>query len=311
VIKRNNIYNEDCLTFMNKLVSQRIRVNVIVTSPPYNINKRYGAYHDDKERDDYLDWLFKVAKSSLEIIDDEGSFFLNIGGRPSDPMIPFYVASKFLEAGYKLQNTIHWIKSIYLYAEDIGKKNMLHNQPFFDRIKLMDDDTEEDENNIHTSIGHFKPIVSDRFLSDFQEYVFHFTKTGNVKLQKRKIGVPYQDKTNIGRWKSATQDKRDRGNVWFIPYPTIQEGRPHPAVFPVKLPYLCIKLHGVRQNMLVYDPFMGIGNTALACLKLKVNYIGTEIDSEYIKVAIDDINEKKKDLDSWLEADNSKPTINR
>lgn len=37
---------------------------------------------------------------------------------------------------------------------------------------------------------------------------------------------------------------RDRGNVWFIPYPTIQAGRPHPAVFPEKLPYLCIKLHG-------------------------------------------------------------------
>lgn len=39
--------------------------------------------------------------------------------------------------------------------------------------------------------------------------------------------------------------------------------------------------------MLVYDPFMGIGNTALACIRSGVNYIGTEIEPQYIKVAED------------------------
>ena len=65
----------------------------------------------------------------------------------------------------------------------------------------------------------------------------------------------------------------------------IQEGRPHPAVFPIKLPERCINLHGIKPNLLVYDPFMGIGNTALACLRLGLNYLGTEIDAEYIKIA--------------------------
>jgi site-specific DNA-methyltransferase (adenine-specific) len=127
--------------------------------------------------------------------------------------------------------------------------------------------------------------MSGRFLNDFHEYIFHFTKRRNVKLDKLAIGVAYQDKTNIGRWKSPKEDKRDRGNVWFIPYPTIREGRPHPAVFPERLPYLCIKLHGIREGMLVYDPFMGIGSTAMACLELGVDFIGTEIDNEYIEAA--------------------------
>jgi len=65
----------------------------------------------------------------------------------------------------------------------------------------------------------------------------------------------------------------------------IQEGRPHPAVFPIKLPERCINLHGIKPNLLVYDPFMGIGNTALACLLLGLNYLGTEIDAEFIKIA--------------------------
>jgi site-specific DNA-methyltransferase (adenine-specific) len=259
----NNIYHEDCIEFMKRLNAHGVEVDVIVTSPPYNINKEYGSYIDNKERKHYVDWLYYVAKSSHSILKNDGSFFLNIAGRPSDPLLPFEVANKFSDAGYKLQNMIHWIKSISFEKEDLGKTNGIRDY----------------------SIGHFKPIVSERYLTDLQEFIFHFTKEGKVRLDKRAIGVPYQDKTNIGRWKSATHDKRDRGNVWFIPYPTIQEGRPHPAIFPEKLPYLCIKMHGIKQDMVVYDPFMGIGTTVLACIKLGVNYLGTEIDTEYLKVA--------------------------
>ena len=261
-----------------------MRVDVIVTSPPYNINKEYGSYRDNKERKDYLDWLYEIAQLSYLILKDNGSFFLNIGGTPSYPMLPFEVIEKFKKAEYQLQNTIHWIKSISFEKTDVGKNNGIRDY----------------------SIGHFKPIVSDRYLTDIHEYIFHFTKEGNVKLNKRAIGVPYQDKTNIGRWKSATQDKRDRGNVWFIPYPTIQESRHHPAVFPEKLPYLCIKMHGVKPDMLVYDPFMGIGTTALACIKLGVKYMGTEIDADYIKVALEYIEKRKSEMtsDNWSPEDN-------
>ena len=262
-----------------------MRVDVIVTSPPYNINKEYGSYRDNKERKDYLDWLYEIAQLSYLILKDNGSFFLNIGGTPSYPMLPFEVIEKFKKAEYQLQNTIHWIKSISFEKTDVGKNNGIRDY----------------------SIGHFKPIVSDRYLTDIHEYIFHFTKEGNVKLNKRAIGVPYQDKTNIGRWKSATQDKRDRGNVWFIPYPTIQESRHHPAVFPEKLPYLCIRMHGVKPDMLVYDPFMGIGTTALACIKLGVNYMGTEIDADYIKVALEYIEKRKSEMtsDNWSLKDNN------
>jgi len=273
VIELNNIYNENCIEFMKRLNVESVSVDVIVTSPPYNLNKEYGSYKDNKERDEYLNWLYEIAQLSYLILKDNGSFFLNIGGTPSDPILPFEVVDRFRKAGYKLQNTIHWIKSISFEKEDVGKNN-----------GIRDD----------CSIGHFKPIISERFLTDLHEYIFHLTKVGNVKLDKRAIGVPYQDKTNIGRWKSATHDKRDRGNVWFIPYPTIQEGRPHPAVFPEKLPYLCIKMHGIKQDMVVYDPFMGIGNTALACINQGIQYIGTEIDTDYIRIARENIVERKK-----------------
>lgn len=80
------------------------------------------------------------------------------------------------------------------------------------------------------------------------EYIFHFTNKGDVEVDKLADGlaVRYQDKSNLGRY--SHQDKRDRGNTWFIPYQTIKHKsqRPHPATFPVKLPEMCIKLHGLR-----------------------------------------------------------------
>jgi site-specific DNA-methyltransferase (adenine-specific) len=291
VIEQNNIYKGNCMDFMKSLRTQNLALDVIVTSPPYNINKEYSNYRDNKEREEYLNWLFQIATLSYLTLKNDGSFFLNIGGTHLDPMLPFDVVKKFRDASYKLQNTIHWIKSISIEKEDVGKTN-----------GKRDD----------YSVGHFKPIVSERFLTDLHEYIFHFTKGGNVKVNKKAIGVPYQDKTNIGRWKSATEDKRDRGNVWFIPYPTINESRPHPAVFPEKLPYLCIKMHGIKQGMIVYDPFMGIGTTALACISLGVDYLGTEIDSEYIRVGSEDTEKRKRNkgaMDDWLDDKNDKMII--
>ena len=266
MIELNKIYQEDCLHFMKKIIRNGVSVDVIVTSPPYNINKNYRSYVDKKERNEYLYWLSEIARTSYTILKNEASFFLNVSGAPSDSLLPLEVAKAFFDSGYKLQNTIHWIKSISIEKEDLAKTGSVSQSK-------------------NVSLGHFKPIISQRFLNDFHEYIFHFTKDGDVKLDKLAIGVPYQDKSNIGRWKSSKEDKRDRGNVWFIPYQTIRKERPHPAIFPERLPYLCIKLHGIKKGMLVYDPFMGIGNTALACIQLNVNFIGTEIDYGYIQSA--------------------------
>lgn len=270
MIHVNKIYNTDCMEFMSLLTKENtIKIDAIVTSPPYNINKSYSKYNDKRDKNDYLSWLQKIANKSLQILKEDGSFFLNVGGRPADYMLPFEICSKFIGAGYKLQNTIHWIKSISIEVDDIGKKN-----------KII---------NTDSSIGHFKPIISQRFLSDLHEYIFHFTKKGDIAIDKLAVGVKYQDKSNIGRWKSAKTDKRDRGNIWFIPYNTIQEKRPHPAIFPEKLPYLCIKLHGIKKNTVIYDPFMGVGTTALACINLNVKFLGTEIDNKYIEIANENI----------------------
>ena len=261
MLKINTIYCMDCLKGVPQL--DPASVDIIVTSPPYNIGKKYRSYNDIRPRNDYLDWLEQVAKECKTRLKANGSFFLNIGGKPTNPWVAFDTANRFYKH-YHLQNTIHWIKSIAIPKKDVG-----------DYSVISDD----------LAVGHYQPVNSPRYLSNCHEYIFHFTKTGNVPLDHLAIGVKYQDKTNIGRWKQASKDLRGRGNTWFIPYPTIQNARPHPTTFPVKLPEMCIKLHGFTNKTLVLDPFMGTGSTALACKKLGVNFLGFEIDRTYVRIA--------------------------
>jgi site-specific DNA-methyltransferase (adenine-specific) len=265
----NDIYDMDCLEGM-KLIREN-SIDIIVTSPPYNIGKKYNGYNDERPLNEYLDWMEEVAIESKRVLKNTGSFFLNVGGRPADPWLAIEVADRF-KKHYELQNLIHWIKSIAIPKEDMG-------------------DYEHTQQTI--AVGHYQPVNSPRFLSCGHEFIFHFTQHGDVNLDKTSIGVPYQDKSNIKRWKSVRDDCRERGNAWFIPYETIQESRPHPAVFPEKLPEMCIKLHGYSDETTVLDPFMGIGTTALACVKLGVKFIGFEINSSYVKIAKDRLNQKK------------------
>jgi site-specific DNA-methyltransferase (adenine-specific) len=265
----NKIYAMDCLEGMKLIKDDSI--DVIVTSPPYNIGKKYNGYNDERPRDEYLGWMEEVAQESKQVLKETGSFFLNVGGKSSDPWIAIDVANRFRKH-YKLQNLIHWIKSIAILKEDMG-------------------DYEHTQQSI--AVGHYQPINSSRYLSGGHEFIFHFTQHGDVNLDKTSIGVQYQDKSNIKRWKSVRADLRERGNAWFIPYETIQESRPHPAVFPEKLPEMCIKLHGYNSETTVLDPFVGIGTTALASVKLGVGFIGFEIDSSYVETANERLSQKK------------------
>jgi site-specific DNA-methyltransferase (adenine-specific) len=242
-------------------------VDAIVTSPPYNLGIRYRSYDDTMPRKEYLEWTADWVKRAARVLAPDGSLFLNVGAKPTDPWTAIDVAQAtrpFLH----LQNTIHWIKSIAIEKALAGARAGL------------DEDL---------AVGHYKPINSRRFLHDCHEFVFHFTKRGQTPLNRQAIGVKYQDKSNIGRWNAAASGVRCRGNTWFIPYDTIQsreKDRPHPATFPPKLPEMCLRLHGLERVGLVVDPFLGLGSTAVACAQLGVNFAGIEMDEGYLDEAV-------------------------
>ena len=249
-------YLGDCLDVLDALPPSC--VDAIVTSPPYNLGVRYRSYDDTMPRAHYLEWTGRWVGRARRALAPAGSLFLNVGAKPTDPWTAIDVAQA-VRPHLQLQNTIHWIKSIAIDRENIA-------------------------------VGHYKPINSKRFLHDCHEFVFHFTPEGETALDRQAVGVPYQDESNIARWRQAGNGVRCRGNTWFIPYETIQnreKDRPHPATFPPKLPEMCLRLHGLSRLSVVADPFLGLGSTAVACAQLGVSFIGIELDPGYLDEAIE------------------------
>ena len=220
-------------------------IDVIVTSPPYNRNKIYSddkgnVYDDDQAIDEYESLLRKVWSECFRVLAPHGLFFLNIGDSAKNQGFSEYVCQFALKSGFKRLQTIIWVKSI------LGK-------------------------------GHYTPSGRDRRLNNIFEYIFLLVKDRKkyrINPKAEGIGIPYADKSNIGRY--GKSDLRDAGNVWFIPYSrttgaTIKKG--HEAPFPIELPYRCIKLAGAKN---VLDPFMGTGTTLTAARILGIKGIGYE-----------------------------------
>lgn len=248
LIGRQKIIIGDCLTVLQDMAAASI--DVVVTSPPYNLGIDYRSYDDRRPREVYLQWMADVAAALARVIKPNGSIFLNVGSTNCDPWVMHDVAAAF-RAHLMLQNHITWIKS----------------------ISIGDD-----------SIGHFKPIRSKRFLNQNHEAIFHFTQTGDVAIDRLAVGVPFKHKGNIAR-RGHAQDKRCAGNCWFIPYETVQSRSQkfhHPASFPLELARRCIQLHG---GGVVLDPFLGSGTTLVAAERLGCAGIGIELDQDYASTA--------------------------
>ena len=291
---RFDLRRQDCVKGMSRLGDES--VDLVVTSPPYNLGISYGKYSDRQDRESYLNWCGEWAKQIRRVLKSSDSFFLNIGAAPSNSMLPHEIVMA-LRGSFELQNTLHWIKSIAIDdrcsrrpAGDATRRQQTHRSRAFHPPSHSSGAAARKAATAIRSYGHFKPISSKRFLNDCHEYIFHFTKTGRVELDRLAIGVPYQDKSNIARWSHTRgSDLRCRGNTWFVPYETIQnreKERPHPATFPVQLAEWCIKLHGVKRVETMLDPFLGIGNSAVAAQRCGVkNFIGFEIDETYLAEA--------------------------
>ena len=255
----NNIHGQDCVQGMLALPPES--VDIVVTSPPYNLGIDYSTYRDNKPRKEYLAWLSEVFVAAKHCLKDNGHFWLNMGYSNADPWVAMDVASVARDH-FVLQNSVMWVKSIYV--------------------------------NGKTS-GHFKPINSKRYLSPTWEHFFHFTKAGDVAMDRLAVGVPYEwYEANLRNGKTAETKPniRCKGNTWFVPYDTISNKAKHrgnhPATFPVALVEQAIKVSGVTSGVLL-DPFMGSGTSAIAAMNCGLDWVGFDIDADYRAFAQDRI----------------------
>ena len=178
-----------------------------------------------------------------------------------------------------LQNTIHWVKSIVIDRDLAGTRSRLDRD---------------------LAVGHYKPVNSERFMNDGHEFIFHFTPNGRTPLDRHAIGVPYQDISNVSRWKAGGGGVRCRGNTWFMPYGTIHSrecDRPqHPGDRPSPPSRALSPTPQARQVWPRHRPFYGLGEHSRRMRKLGLDFIGIEIDRGYLDEAVDRVRATRTQL---------------
>jgi DNA-cytosine methyltransferase len=269
-IRDQVVVTGDCLRVLSEYPDGSI--SVVVTSPPYNLNKDYGSVGDDRPMAEYLDWMEEVSAELARVLSPDGSLFLNLGIVPSRPWLADDVVARFRDH-FVRQNTFAWVHSLH-----DGERTR----------------------------GQFSPISSPRFVNRTWDPVYHLTKTGRVELDRLAVGVPQEDPRNAERFEGS-QDIHCGGDTWFIPYErktsrAKDKGR-HPCLFPVELVRRCLLLHGVDRIRLALDPFLGSGTTLVAARRLGIPAVGIELDPDFAEKA------RERVAETEVERTPAEPTI--
>lgn len=260
------LFQGDCLHVLRTLDDES--VDLIVTSPPYADQRKdtYGGIKPDK----YVEWFLPITAELKRVLKPSGSFVLNIKER--------VVAGE--RHTYVIELILAMRKQGWLWTEEyIWHKRNCHPGKWPNRFR------------------------------DSWERCLHFTKEKHFAMYQDEVMVPMGDWRHSRLKKlSETDKKRDDSKVgsgfgkkianWVgreLAYPTnvlhmATEcfNRSHSATFPVDLPNWFIRLF-TREHDVVLDPFLGSGTTAVACVELEREYIGIDIDPEYIKISRDRI----------------------
>lgn len=249
-----NIYNGDCLEFMNELSDGR--VDLTVTSPPYDNLRTYNGNIDQ--------WNFEkfklIAKELFRVTANGGVVVWVVSDatiKGNETGSSFRQALYFQECGFNLHDTMIWVKD---GGGAVGS-NKCYTQNF-EYMFVFSKGTPKTINLIYDkpnlSYGVDKSGVGRR------------KADGEKKIEKRKPAKEFSR----------------RNNWWYIPP---QKGGDHPAVFPLQLAKDHI-LSWSNENDTVFDPFLGSGTTGVAAIQTNRNFIGVELDEKYYHLARERIN---------------------
>ncbi len=240
------LYHGDCLDLLRALPNGLARL--IVTSPPYNIGKRYERR---MKLEQYLEIQSRVIKECVRVLAEDGSICWQVGNFVDDnEIIPLDIAlwPTFHTLGLKMRNRIIW----------------------------------HFEHGLHCSrrfSGRYETIV---WFTKSDEYVFNLDA---VRVPQKYPGKRYFKGPKAGQY-SCNPLGKNPGDLWIIPNVKHNhvEKTIHPCQFPVELVERLI-LSMTHQGDWVLDPYLGVGTTAVAAIRQHRKGIGAELVGDYVTVA--------------------------
>jgi len=279
----------DCtdIELIKKLLNGQ-KINTVITSPPYAQQRKneYGGI----PAEEYSEWFKKVADIIGSILDDGGSFFLNIKEHVEDGQRSLYVKKLVIDMveryGWRFIDEFVWIKPGF----PGGWKNRLRNE--FEPVYWFTKDNVDVAREVEEGEGEYE----EGNLVDEYGSVFHFSKQEKIKFYPKSVGrisegvkqsSPINKRKtsndNIAVYGPVAKSIARPGNVLKVPGNNEVWG--HPAMFPVKLPEFFIKLTTLRGDK-VFDPFLGSGSTLMAAENTERTCFGVELQPKYVDIIL-------------------------
>jgi site-specific DNA-methyltransferase (adenine-specific) len=317
-LEKNKIYCGDCLDLMKEMEDNS--VDLVLTDPPYYqiMKKDYAGNKYDwdnlwKSFDEYLKFIESCFIEFARILKNNGSFYCF-----ADDKIAAYIqiiGDKY----FHLENNIIWHKPnnmpikgwkdfrsyapvterILFYSREVektGLQEIYENPDCFksikgymrsERQKIINHNgfkTLEEFNQYINVISETSSVVCRHYFPDSQ-WVFP-TKEIYLKLQltgffKREYEELRREYEELRRPFCQNKNYTD---VWTIPITPTSERSGHPTQKPEKIIKRIINT-STKTDALVFDPFLGSGTTAVACINTVRNFIGIEKDKDYFEIA--------------------------
>lgn len=245
------LYNGDCLRVMDDFIKKGVKVDLVVTSPPYDNLRTYN---------NTLNWNFDIFKNIAnklkEILADGGVIVWVVADakiNKSKTLTSFRQALYFKEIGLNIHDIMYWEKSTF----NAPKPNVYHN--VIEQMFIIAKQTPKT----------FNPIIDRR----------NKWENSLVKPTQR-----YADGHTEKRTEKKINKYGKRFNIWKINEEKQSHKIGHPAMFPLQLAQDHI-ISWSNENDIILDPFMGSGTTGVACKRLNRNFIGIELDKNYFEIA--------------------------
>ena len=308
----NEIVIGDCREIMRRWSADGVKVQTCVTSPPYFGLRDYGVDGQiglEQTPEQYIAAMVEVFRCVRDVLADDGTLWLNIGDSYVGAMSQHKDSGSFGETSCISKKTQGGIPQTgrvernRLLRENGLKQKDLIGIPWMLAFALRADGWYLRQDIIWHKPNPMPESVRDR-CTKAHEYIFLLSKSERYYFDSEAMqedAVKGAARSSFNTGKTATHQmgrssnaervedgKRNRRSVWTVatrPY----KGA-HFATFPPALIEPCI-LAGSRVGDIVLDPFMGSGTTAFVAKSHQRNYLGCELNPNYVDLQRDRVKQ--------------------
>ncbi len=260
-MKYNNIIHDNSLDVMENFKKNKIKFDLILTDPPYNIGKDFGNNSDKQEQEEYFKFIYQFNILAKDLLNNNGS------------LIQF--------------NAHQNIGYIQYYCNKIGL--------FYKRLMIWHYENGSSM-QLKTPVGEFEPFI---WFGKSENHTYNIDDI-RVSYKTERVNKPIRKKRKDGtyyEWIANPKGKK-RGDIWkydtLAGTKNINEKTEHPTQKPENLITDLIKAFCPKNEDGVYDgyildPFIGSGTLGVCCEKLnkqgnKIKWLGIELEQKWVEI---------------------------